>query len=97
MDQVMGRSVNQVGRIGLLAVAGALASGTNSIPDFTPGKLPTPRALMPQNVDTYEPPGTYEFIGGRLKALERGPEPPAPPPQPKKKPAATKKRPQSAT
>jgi hypothetical protein len=41
--------------------------------------------------------GTYEFIGGRLKALERGPEPPAPPPQPKKKPATAKKRPQSAT
>jgi hypothetical protein len=41
--------------------------------------------------------GTYEFIGGRLKALERGPEPPAPPPQPKKKPTATKKRPQPAT
>jgi len=36
--------------------------------------------------------GTYDFIGGRLKALERGPEPPAPPPQPKKKPAAAKKR-----
>jgi hypothetical protein len=41
--------------------------------------------------------GTYEFLGGRLKALERGPEPPAPPPQPKKKPTATKKRPQPAT
>jgi len=41
--------------------------------------------------------GTYEFVGGRLKALERGPEPPAPPPQPKKKPAAAKKRPPSAT
>lgn len=36
--------------------------------------------------------GTYEFVGGRLKSLERGPEPPAPPPQPKKKPAAAKKR-----
>ena len=36
--------------------------------------------------------GTYEFVGGRLKALERGPEPPAPPPQPKKKPATAKKR-----
>lgn len=36
--------------------------------------------------------GTYEFIGGRLKSLERGPEPPAPPPDPKKKPAAAKKR-----
>src|SRR5262249_6932744 len=35
--------------------------------------------------------GTSEFIGGRLKALERGPEPPAPPPQPKK-PATAKKR-----
>ena len=35
--------------------------------------------------------GTYEFVGGRLKALERGPEPPAPPPQPKK-PATAKKR-----
>jgi hypothetical protein len=41
--------------------------------------------------------GTYEFVGGRLKALERGPEPPAPPPQPKKTPATAKKRPQSAT
>src|SRR5262245_54123681 len=39
--------------------------------------------------------GTYEFVGGRLKSLERGPEPPAPPPQPKKKPAA--KRSPSAT
>src|SRR5262249_4334495 len=37
--------------------------------------------------------GTYEFIGGRLKSLERGPEPPAPPPPPKKKPAAAKKQP----
>jgi hypothetical protein len=35
--------------------------------------------------------GTYEFVGGRLKSLERGPEPPAPPPQPKK-PATAKKR-----
>jgi hypothetical protein len=41
--------------------------------------------------------GTYEFIGGRLKTLARGPEPPAPPPPPKKKPATAKKRPQSAT
>jgi hypothetical protein len=40
--------------------------------------------------------GTYEFVGGRLKSLERGPEPPAPPPS-KKKPATAKKRPQSAT
>lgn len=192
MDQVMGRSVNQVARVGLLAVAGVLAACTNSIPDFTQVKVPTMRTLMPQNVDTYVAPvstralrpvgpgdlvdaqgmcaamapapvaaaqgseagaapaappvagpavpgpvglemteceivaavgppqsvniasdergarkvtmifmgneraGTYEFIGGRLKALERGPEPPAPPPQPKKKPTA-KKRPQSAT
>jgi hypothetical protein len=36
--------------------------------------------------------GTYEFIGGRLKALERGPEPPAPPQQPKKPAATAKKR-----
>jgi hypothetical protein len=35
--------------------------------------------------------GTYEFVGGRLKTLERGPEPLAPPPQPKK-PATAKKR-----
>ncbi len=41
--------------------------------------------------------GTYEFVGGRLKSLERGPEPPAPPPQPKKKPTTAKKRPQPAT
>jgi len=40
--------------------------------------------------------GTYEFIGGRLKALERGPEPPAPPPAPKR-PATAKKRPPSGT
>lgn len=193
MDQVMGRSLNRMTRAGLLAVAGALAACTASVPDFTQVKVPTMRTLMPQNVDTYVPPvstralrpvgpgdlvdgqgmcggaapppaaaaqgsetgtapvappaagpavpgpvgldmtecevvaavgapqsvniasdeggtrkvtmifmgneraGTYEFIGGRLKALERGPEPPAPPPQPKKKPAATKKRPQSAT
>jgi hypothetical protein len=192
MDQ-MGRSLNRMTRAGLLAVAGALAACTASVPDFTQVKVPTMRTLMPQNVDTYVPPvstralrpvgpgdlvdaqgfcaatapppaaaaaqgsesaaapvappagpavpgpvgldmtecevvvavgppqsvniasdesgtrkvtmvfmgneraGTYEFIGGRLKALERGPEPPAPPPQPKKKPAATKKRPQSAT
>src|SRR5438477_4897981 len=56
MDQVMGRSVNQVARIGLLAVAGALAACTSSIPDFTQVKLPTARTLMPQNVDTYVPP-----------------------------------------
>jgi hypothetical protein len=192
MDQVMGRSVNQVACAGLLAVAGALAACTASLPDFTQVKLPSARTMMPQNVDTYVPPvstralkavgpgdlvdaqgmcaaaapataaaqgsetgagpvapavagpavpgpvglemtecetvaavgppqsvniasdergtrkvtmifmgneraGTYEFIGGRLKALERGPEPPAPPPQPKKKPTATKKRPQPAT
>jgi len=35
--------------------------------------------------------GTYEFIGGRLSALERGPEPPPPPKQEKKPPK--KKRP----
>src|SRR5690349_5239492 len=192
MDQFMGRSVNQVARAGLLAVAGALAACSASMPDLTQVKLPNTRTLMPQNVDTYVPPvstralkpvgpgdlvdaqgfcagaaaapaaaqgsetgagpvappvagpaiagpvglemtecevvaavgpprsvniagdeqgirkvtivfmgneraGTYEFIGGRLKALERGPEPPAPPPQPKKKPATAKKRPPSAT
>jgi hypothetical protein len=37
--------------------------------------------------------GTYEFVGGRLKTLERGPEPPAPPPQAKKKPATANRRP----
>ena len=42
--------------------------------------------------------GTYDFVGGRLKALERGPEPPPPPEQPKKKkPATAKKRTQPAT
>jgi len=41
--------------------------------------------------------GIYEFVGGRLKSLERGPEPPPPPPQPKKKPTTAKKRPPSAT
>ena len=191
MDRLMHLWINQVARAGLLAVAGALAACSASLPDFNQVKLPTARTLMPQNVDTYVPPvstralkpvgpgdlvdaqgfcagtaaapaaaaqgsetgagpvappagpaipgpvglemtecevvaaigppqsvniasneqgarkvtivfmgneraGTYEFIGGRLKALERGPEQPAPPPQPKKKPAAAKKRP-SAT
>ena len=41
--------------------------------------------------------GIYEFVGGRFKSLERGPEPPPPPPQPKKKPTTAKKRPPSAT
>jgi hypothetical protein len=193
MDQLMRRSVKHVSRAALLAAAGALAACSAQLPDFTQVKLPTARALMPQNIDTYVPPvstralkpvgpadlvdaqgmcagtapppaaateqgsetgtpvapptagpalpgpvglemtecevvaaigppqsvniasdergarkvtmifmgneraGTYEFIGGRLKALERGPEPPAPPPPPKKKPATAKKRPQSAT
>jgi hypothetical protein len=195
MNQSMRRSVNQVSRVALLAAAGALAACTSSVPDFTQFKLPTPRTLMPTNVDTYVPPvstralkpigptdlvdaqgmcaamapapapaadqgsdaraapapppaagpavpgpvgldmtecevvagigpprsvniasdergarkvtmifmgneraGTYEFVGGRLKALERGPEPPAPPEQPKKKkPATVKKRTQPAT
>ena len=52
----MGRSINQAGRAGLLAVAGALAACTASVPDFTQVKLPTARTLMPQNVDTYVPP-----------------------------------------
>ncbi len=190
----MPRSVKHASRAALIAAAGALAACTSSMPDFTQFKLPTPRTMMPQNVDTYVPPvstralrpigptdlvdaqgmcagtapppaatgeqgseqagaappappagpvlpgpvglemtecevvasvgpprsvniasdehgarkvtmifqgneraGTYEFIGGRLKSLERGPEPPAPPPPPKKKPAAAKKRPPSAT
>ncbi len=193
MDQLMRRSVRNVSRAALVAVVGALAACTNSMPDFTQFKLPTPRTMMPQNVDTYVPPvstratkpvgpgdlvdaqgmcagaapppapaadpggdqagavppaaapavagpvglemtecevvaavgpprsvnigsdehgtrkvtmvfmgndraGTYEFVGGRLKSLERGPEPPAPPPEPKKKkPATAKKRPPSAT
>jgi hypothetical protein len=192
MEQVMGRSFKRVSRAALLAAAGALAACSASLPDFSQFKLPTPRTVMPQNVDTYVPPvstravkpvgpgdlvdgqgmcagaapppaattgqgsetgapvvppagpalpgavglemtecevvaavgppqsvnigsdehgsrrvtmvftgneraGTYEFIGGRLKSLERGPEPPAPPPQPKKKPATAKKRPPSAT
>jgi hypothetical protein len=192
MDQSMRLSVNQVVRAGLLAVAGALAACSASMPDFTQVKVPTMRTLMPQNVDTYVAPvstralrpvgpadlvdaqgmcaaaappaaaaqgsesgagpvapavggpaapgpvglemteceivaavgppqsvnitsdergarkvtmifmgneraGTYEFVGGRLKSLERGPEPPAPPPQQKKKPATAKKRPPSAT
>jgi len=183
MDQLMARSVNQFARAGLLALAGALAACTASMPDLTQVKVPTMRTLMPQNIDTYVPPvstralkavgpgdlvdaqgmcaaaapppaavaeqgseagpapppvtgpavpgpvglemtecevvtaigpprsvdiasdehgarkvtmifmgneraGTYEFVGGRLKSLERGPEPPAPAPQPKKKPAA---------
>ena len=187
MDQVMGRSFYQVARAALLAAAGALAACTTSVPDFTQFKLPSPRSVLPQNVDTYVPPvsvravkpvgpadlvdaqgmcaalapaptvgqgaeagaapavppvagpavpgpvglemtecevvtavgppqsvniaadehgarkvtmvfmgneraGTYEFVGGRLKALERGPEPLPPPEQPKKKkPAAAKK------
>jgi hypothetical protein len=41
--------------------------------------------------------GTYEFVGGRLKTLERGPEPPAPPEQPKKKKPAAAKKTQPAT
>ncbi len=195
MDQLMRLSVNQVARAGLLAAAGALAACSASLPDFSQFKLPSPRSVLPQNVDTYVPPvsrralkpigpgdlvdpqgmcaaaapppaatvaqgsetgaapvappvagpalpgpvglemsecevvaaigppqsvniatdehgtrkvtmifmgneraGTYEFVGGRLKSLERGPEPPAPPPQPKKKkPATAKKRPQPAT
>jgi hypothetical protein len=194
MDQLMRRSVKHVSRAALLAAAGALAACTSSMPDFTQFKLPTPRTMMPQNVDTYVPPvstralrpvgpadlvdpqgmcagtapppaaaaeqgseqmgaaaapppagpalpgpvglemtecevvaavgpprsvniasdehgtrkvtmifigneraGTYEFVGGRLKALERGPEPPAPPPPPKKKPATAKKRPPAPT
>jgi len=194
MDHSMRRSVKQVSRVALLAAAGALAAcSTSSIPDFTQVKLPSPRTVMPRNVDTYVPPvsvralkpvgpadlvdaqgvcaamapaaaaaadqgsetgapvappmtgpavpgpvglemtecevvaavgpprsvniasnergdrkvtmifmgneraGTYEFVGGRLTSLERGPEPPAPPPQPKKKPATAKKRPPSAT
>lgn len=41
---------------------------------------------------TSERAGTYEFIDGRLKSLERGPEPPpAPKPEKKKKPATAKK------
>jgi hypothetical protein len=38
--------------------------------------------------------GTYDFVGGRLKTLERGPEPPPPPKveKPKKKPATVKKK-----
>ena len=41
---------------------------------------------------TSERAGTYEFIDGRLKSLERGPEPPpAPKPERKKKPATAKK------
>jgi hypothetical protein len=189
MDQLMRRSVKNVSRAALLAAAGALAACTSSLPDFTQFKLPTARAVLPQNVDTYVAPvssralkpvgptdlvdaqgacaamapppaaaaeqgsetgagpaapsmagpavpgpvglemtecevvaavgpprsvniasdehgarkvtmifmgneraGTYEFVGGRLKSLERGPEPPAPPPQPKKKPATAKKR-----
>jgi hypothetical protein len=193
MDQLMCRSVRQVSCAATLAVAGALAACTSSVPDFSQFKLPSARTVMPQNVDTYVPPvstralkpvgpgdlvdaqgacagtapaptataeqgsetgagpagppmagpavpgpvglemtecevvaaigpprsvniasdergarkvtiifmgneraGTYEFVGGRLKALERGPEPPAPPPQPKK-PATVKKRPPSAT
>jgi hypothetical protein len=174
MNQSMCRTVNQLSRVALLAVAGALAACTSSAPDLTQFKLPSARAVLPSNVDTYVPPvstralkpvgppdlvdaqgvcagaaaapsasggpvgldmtecevvaaigpprsvniasdergtrkvtmifmgneraGTYEFSGGRLKSLERGPEPPAPPEQPKKKkPATVKKRTQPAT
>jgi len=34
--------------------------------------------------------GTYEFVAGRLTALERGPEPPQPEKPVKKKPASAK-------
>ena len=186
MDQSMRVSVNHVARAGLLAMAGALAACSASMPDFNQVKVPTMRTLMPQNVDTYVAPvstralrpvgpgdlvdaqgmcaaaappaaaaqgsdagagpvtlpaagpavagpvglemtecevvaavgppqsvniasdehgtrkvtmifmgneraGTYDFIGGRLKSLERGPEPPAPPPQQKKKPTTAKR------
>jgi hypothetical protein len=192
MNQSMRLSVNHMARAGLLAMAGALAACSASLPDFNQVKVPTMRTLLPSNVDTYVPPvstralrpvgpgdlvdaqgmcaaaapaapaapaqgseagpvappvagpaaagpvglemtecevvaavgppqsvniasdehgtrkvtmifmgneraGTYDFVGGRLKSLERGPEPPAPPPQQKKKPATAKKRPQSAT
>jgi len=185
MDRLMHLWINQVARAGVLAVAGALAACSASMPDLNQVKLPTARTLMPQNVDTYVPPvstralkpvgpgdlvdaqgmcaaaaaapvaaaqgseagpvappvagpavagpvglemtecevvaavgppqsvniasdeqgtlkvtmifmgndraGTYDFVGGRLKSLERGPEPPAPPPQQKKKPATAKR------
>jgi hypothetical protein len=190
MDPLMRQSFKRVSRAAIVAAAGALAACTSSLPDFSQFKLPTARALMPANVDTYVPPvstraikpigpsdlvdaqgmcaalappaaapqanqasdsaapapapavappavlgpvgldmsecevvaaigppqsvnigssergarkvtmvymaseraGTYEFIDGRLKSLERGPEPPpAPKPEKKKKPATAKK------
>jgi hypothetical protein len=36
--------------------------------------------------------GTYEFVAGRLTALERGPEPPQPEKPVKKKPASAKQQ-----
>src|SRR5215831_15061633 len=62
MDQVMGRSFYQVARAALLAAAGALAACTTSVPDFTQFKLPSPRSVMPQNVDTYVPPVSVRAV-----------------------------------
>jgi hypothetical protein len=36
--------------------------------------------------------GSYEFVAGRLTALERGPEPPPPEKPAKKKPASAKQQ-----
>lgn len=40
----------------LLVGAGALAGCTQSLPDFTQFKAPTPRSFLPENMDTYVPP-----------------------------------------
>jgi len=182
----MRRTFNHLSGVAALVAAGALASCTSSVPDFTQFKLPQPRNFLPSNSGTYVPPssaaafkpvsaadlvdaqgmcpapaeapaaqasdaaapapaaapaappagvgnvglnmsecqvvraigspqsvniaanergdrkvvmvyagneraGTYEFVAGRLTALERGPEPPAPEKPAKKKPATATK------
>ena len=54
----MRRTFNHLSGVAALVAAGALASCTSSVPDFTQFKLPQPRNFLPSNSGTYVPPSS---------------------------------------
>jgi hypothetical protein len=56
MGRLRRESFSRLSRAALLLGAGALAGCTQSMPDFTQFKVPTPRSFLPENMDTYVPP-----------------------------------------
>jgi hypothetical protein len=93
MGRLRRESFSRLSCAALLLGAGALAGCTQSMPDFTQFKVPTPRSFLPENMDTYVPPASArsdrpvsanDLVDGQGFCTGTAPAPvaaaPAPPP-----------------